>query len=238
LKDTVPLEERMNTKRPTIVATTAVALGALAGLLYNYGWHAGPTAGSQPGHRTMPGGEMGAREKGAKAVSPMPPRIKIATGEEVPTSPSDPRYDPTALTLAGYKAPQIFEAEPRDPIWAPQVERRLSSQFSSDLSVMVPLAHMTNLTCHTATCRLDFDAPKEGGQAVVRALQLAPAADTVTFDLRDHAGVLSGSMFLSFGENREPRKQEEVFGFARRDALARLKPGQGRLAGISKLPEK
>ena len=161
-------------------------------------------------------------------------------GATLPTEVTAPGYSAVKLLMGELQASQIHGNEPRAAEWAAIMESRIQQQTREDLGVMVPGAIVERTECRTNTCRVTVALPSDGQPGLVRrALQLAPMGDATAidgFDRVDADGKFRGTLYSFFDENRAPEKQAVVYAQQRRDTLQRLRPGQGRLRGISQVP--
>jgi hypothetical protein len=103
--------------------------------------------------------------------------------------PHAPDYDPSTLAQF-YAAAEIFDAEPRDPQWAPLVEATIGATMLEDLRVLVPAAVEPRFEARTRTCRLTWTGPPAVAETVnAIARELHPAA---------HHGFGPGALYLFF----------------------------------------
>jgi hypothetical protein len=75
-------------------------------------------------------------------------------------NPRAPEYNPVGLWKSGATGTEIFDAEPRLEPWATKVEAKLLPMMRADLAKLLPNVTNVDLECHTATCRVTYDGPK------------------------------------------------------------------------------
>jgi hypothetical protein len=129
-------------------------------------------------------GPPGMRTGAARA--PGAPTLLAATlpaaAAEVPDhealDPASPHYDPRRARPM-LKPVEIYLQEPRDPTWAPPVEKWLGDHLAADLARMVPDARDVAVDCRTRTCLIEWTGTPEADRQV-KALYLAlyAAAET------------------------------------------------------------
>jgi hypothetical protein len=97
----------------------------------------------------------------AAALAPPPPAPRLST------VPGDPGYDPVKVaTVLNVRSPEIFEAEPVDPRWAPQMRERIE-RWVRRVIQSEPSVELRDLSCRTASCKLVLVAPTR--EAIRRA---------------------------------------------------------------------
>jgi hypothetical protein len=140
----------MNRKTLYISVPLAVAVGILLALLQR--WRTpdpGNTRAHQPSPRTAAANNRAiAAEKGGRPTS-------------VPNLRTERRRPPTALELQdrNITLAQSYNAEPRDPTWAPAMESSLHSRFESALPDWLKKISVSDVECRTSTCRLVTNYP-------------------------------------------------------------------------------
>jgi hypothetical protein len=224
--------------RSVLGALLVMALGVLLAFVVPH-----RQSGQTSPARTVPTRPAPSTERGSGAPPDLAVRARTAATpalhvreDGVVTDPRARGYDAGVLLDIGLTADRIFAAEPRDVAWAPILEQRIAGQLQSDLAVMVPAASVSEVSCHTAVCRVDFSAPLADADRAVRAVQMVPFADRATFEMERAQGSLRGSMFLFYGESHDPTVQAGHYAEERRTRLRELVPGEGRLEGITRVP--
>jgi hypothetical protein len=112
------------------------------------------------------------REKAA----PKPPMFHEGT-PVIQDLPGAPGYDPTKFMHLVSQS-RVFEAEPRDPRWAPAVEAWMNQHLARDLSTILPEAKVT-VECRLTTCRWTWQGsdPQERIRWLQRTLYMGSVAE-------------------------------------------------------------
>lgn len=185
-----------------------------------------------------PSEPVGARSD--RGADPRPGAVKLRAAApaeaEVVTDPRSKGYDPTKLLDLGVRAAEIFAKESREAPWAEAFERPLQTALSSDLSVMIPGASVSEVTCRSTTCRVDFEAAEADGDRTMRAVQLVPLADRTAYEHEMVEGRFKGRMYLFYTDSHDPAVHQQRYADARKERLKEMVPGEGRLAGIQQIP--
>ncbi len=144
----------MNSRKQIGLGIVVVGAGALAGVL---------TRGAEGGRRerapadnrpfaALPGAPPPSRHPGPARSAP----VLASHAYSVPVSVGAPGYDPIKLGLAlGPRA--LFNQEPRDPSWAPAMERLMTPLVQKDLHG-IPGIRDVSVDCRTTGCRVSYTA--------------------------------------------------------------------------------
>ena len=162
------------------------------------------------------------------APRPVPP--EPAAAAEPPAPPTDAQplpadYDPNQLLAGGANPVELFLKEPRNPAWAPQVEKVIGKHISQDLEHLMPEAQGMGMSCHTLGCVVIVGAPPEHLAKVVIATKLVTLGPT-TIDLPpDEKG---RARWLFFTERRFASAQAFTTWYeeTRKRTLAAIKAGE------------
>jgi hypothetical protein len=157
----------MSPARRVVVALALFVAGVLAALIVRAFERSGRTGKAPPARlvarmdqlsrRTAPGASFAGGQR-------RPPKLLVpATGapSAMPeANPQAPGYDPVKLLY--FMVPtRIFSAEPRDPVWAEAVEKRLRPRLEKDLSTISPDISDVTMECRTSICRIAWKAPPD-----------------------------------------------------------------------------
>jgi hypothetical protein len=215
-----------------IVIATAGCLGVVAALLWPAAQHT--TRGKTVDH----GGDEKAPPEGGPP-RPAIARVKMAAASHqgVETRPGAAGYDPSGMQLAGVPSRSVFEAEPRDPGWASAIEASYAPQVAADLAVMLPGVAVQGLECRTNTCELKLELPESDLGPLMGVLSLVAYGDVNSIEQTStKEGRTMVSQYVTFQEHREPDAHARWYASNRRLFLSRARPGEGRLAGVARLP--
>lgn len=105
-----------------------------------------------------------------------PPVVEIEKGP-VSDDPAEPGYDPVKLSHLGMSSTEIYEREPRDPVWAAAMEARVRERLVHDLGIVQPSARPTSVECRTSTCRIVIEASEDLSESAQFTLQVLGNAD-------------------------------------------------------------
>jgi hypothetical protein len=89
-----------------------------------------------------------------------PPKLAVwAAARGTEANAAAPDYDPVELIERHQQSVRgIFQAEPRDHVWADAMEKGLRDPLLNDLAATVPGLTDLSVECHTTTCRFHWDA--------------------------------------------------------------------------------
>src|SRR5438067_12071222 len=88
-------------------------------------------------------------------------------------------YDPTVLATLNVPADQIFANEPRLPLWAGAMEKRIDDRLRGDLKHMLPSASLLGVVCHASSCEFRVAAPAADSDKAAMAVQFGVWGDEV-----------------------------------------------------------
>jgi hypothetical protein len=152
-----------------------------------------------------------------------PPRY-----DDIETDPQAERYNP--LTIAKIIGMQkLFDQEPRDPKWAPEMERKLGPPVISDVK-FVGKAKAVEIECRTSTCQIRWDGDAKAGDRVMAMLSVVYLGSAISRTGRGAAVVSfwgSGPQ-TKFDARRPADELASMIITNRKPMLENLRSGQGR----------
>jgi hypothetical protein len=113
---------------------------------------------------TKAGSTEEATARGGRPARLPPPRFVTAAPPEA--DPQAAGYDPLALIRNGEKSAQLFAREPRDPVWAPVVERGIQATLDRDFARMIPDVQDATVECRTTFCRIAWNTAPGAAEPV------------------------------------------------------------------------
>jgi hypothetical protein len=134
-------------------------------------------------------------------------------------------YDPTALADKGQEPLQIYLAEPRSPTWAPAVEEIIGGQLRRDLTKMVPETRELSITCHTLSCLILVDLPKDKLEAATQVMSLVTLGP-ITVNLGLSAAGRAQLLFLTDRHMADPAFFTGWYRRIRRQTLNDIRSGK------------
>ena len=157
----------LGVNRPVRIAwwTALAAAGFVAGL---------STRPAPPGHAAT------------HAVRPPPPVVEPEREPRPVAAPSarrlvaaratePPVADPIELSDLGVAPPEIFDAEPRDPDWAPGAEA--SARLEEYRAAMMPYLERSDVECRHSACRVMVEVPPDRETEAFSLIQAFPLGD-------------------------------------------------------------
>jgi hypothetical protein len=139
--------------------------------------------------------------------------------------PSAPGYDPTVLKMAmQVPVSAIFAREPRDPSWAPAVEKYLSRTLETDLRSVLPHAKFTFQTeCKFSTCMAQITFPDDLTETEQRAAAIVSQYSGIgdATEVKNSGKTMTLEMAIA-RDNREPGAMRETRASRRDQWVARL----------------
>lgn len=123
--------------------------------------------------RSTPGATSSSTSPGARTMRTlaMPRAPRSSTPEATGID------DPIALSNLGLPAREIFEGQPRDPVWAPAAERFLAERLAEYLAGMIPYATDTSIECRASVCKVAFQGPNDKLDEAFSLIQSFPLGD-------------------------------------------------------------
>jgi hypothetical protein len=173
--------------RRSALGGSAVIASAVAGLLFGLHLRANRVktlAGDVRENRPA-----GTDIDGTPAVRSSVPRFSVPAGDVQSagpiTDPRDKRYSAADLVGGNRAGVEVFAREPRDPVWAREMEQAMVRMVEGDLKALVPGATDLAVECRTQTCRIEVQAqnPDDAGK-IVFALQIGSLGKAVDFTNR------------------------------------------------------
>jgi hypothetical protein len=135
------------------------------------------TALDSPGARSSQAGA-----KTGKLPSSYPPSLAPSVGgPAVQNDPTRADYNPEKLALIGNSPEDIFEKEPVDAVWAPQMEGRFRALLERNLGSMFKEVGDATIECRTMSCRVTIDVSGDPADALVKRLQEVSLGPTLAF---------------------------------------------------------
>jgi hypothetical protein len=156
--------------------------------------------------------------------SPNPPRF-VGSNPAVQNDPTAPDYDAVKLLDLTNRAQDVYRAEPRDPLWAPQMEATLREKIVTEIGERAKHAEILSLECHTSTCRAVLDAGDDDtkrNQTMI-ALQEPPLASRTAFVADETAEGKTTVIFAVKPKYRSPAAYAEKYERDRKATLDRLR---------------
>jgi hypothetical protein len=140
------------------------------------------------------------------ALEPVAPRLSVVPGE--------PGYNPVKVaTVLHRRSPDIFEAEPVDPQWAPRMQERIE-RWVRRVIQSDPSVELRDLSCRTASCKMVLVAPTmESIRRANKALYASNEANLMGVVGVDHGpDGYSRPFYLFFSAWRSIEAHEKQFG--------------------------
>jgi hypothetical protein len=175
----------------------------------------------------------------ARSEHARPPsfRSQASTASGLITDPKAPGYDPFMLAQAGVPEPEIFAAEPRDPIWAPAMEANLRGLIEGDLAALAPGAKLKALECRTLSCELSVGGDDESLKIAASALQIGAISRRMRFGKNTKDGGGFDVTLIMDGEVRDPTNWVKLVSQSRQRHLAALRAsGEKTLYNLTAVP--
>jgi hypothetical protein len=134
----------------------------------------GPESASQVAEHSAAGPNVGTRRRPPSFNSPGF-KSSGTVEDSLSADPASPAYDALALTMVkGYTGRQIFDLEPRDPVWAKNTETLIDKQLTSDFARAIPVVKEIKSECKQSSCRIEIRLPEPVDPLVRKqALELA-----------------------------------------------------------------
>jgi hypothetical protein len=225
-----------------LLALLAIIAGVLAALVGHRGAHTSPAPAVARGASgsMRPPTERAGRpdQRGLQAKRTLAPPVFVAkSASPVQNDPLAPDYDPVKLGLATHAFRQLFDAEPRNPVWAPKMEEqalRLAHQILDHLEYL----DMKGIECHTSTCVLTFSYPEDKDREVgflSQNMGLAPV--TTSYGSEHTGGIVTESLELLYpAELKDPASLQQS-GQAQREKTLKWLKQEGAKHGVRPPPQ-
>jgi hypothetical protein len=200
----------------------AVALAVCLVIGLWLGWKAAappPGKGAAAPDPPMPETTNGAQHSRPPIFHPQPANL----GAGIITDPKAAGYDPFRLAQAGVPEPQIFAAEPRDPVWAPAMEANLKRLIERDLAALAPGAKLGAVECHTLSCKLAVGGDDTSLKVAASALQIGSLARQMMFGKNARDGGAFEVTLIMDGEVRDPANWVRLVSQSRERHLAAIR---------------
>jgi hypothetical protein len=143
--------------RTGLLAGVGLLFGMIAGLIAYWPtastvlsrWKARQAGVAQQDAPGSPG------KRGSPGARNLPAFVQVPGPKTVENDPASPSYDPTTLLVATRYVPKpIFDAEPRDEVWASAIEPRVKRRLEREIAHRAPGVSFKGLDCRTLSCRL------------------------------------------------------------------------------------
>jgi len=100
---------------------------------------------------------------------------------------------------------QIFDAEKKDPVWAPEMEGRVRSDLERDFKTIGAEAEIKSLDCRTTTCRFTIEAKDKRSLMIADDFaQNFARGDYIAHDFSEDHGDLELVLLYGFSKERRP----------------------------------
>ena len=184
---------------------------------------------SSGGPERGPGGRSARRIPRAVSFEPQGDSYTLAR------DPNDPHYDPSALVMAmNMRAADLFKAEPRDPRWAPALERRIEEVLTNDFSSVFPgQSFGVKSRCASSTCMIEVELPPEISQAERLAAVILPQWASLGTSVEMEASVDKLHFGMTFSKDRHALAEFERSMIEERNGIVRKLQG----SDLSKVPD-
>jgi hypothetical protein len=160
-------------KKLFLPVTVGVLLGVLGKLAFRRAEVADPAGDSPAGKPALVQGSAGERK--ASNQSRIPGFVTTKPLDRVPGSPG---YDPVRF-MSVMPVTDLFDQEPRDPVWAPAMEQGLLAMLKRDLA-RLQAARDVAVECRTTGCRFSWNPDDD------------PNLKTLNFLIQLYSGAGSG----------------------------------------------
>jgi hypothetical protein len=162
----VELLEQLNSYPKATLSRLGLAAAVIGGLLFGLGsaalWgtrarYAGDWAPLTPGAD---------RSRGAQDYADRVARFKREYALFERKKAQEPPHKPVPIglrlgRLLKIRSGEIYNAEQRDPVWAPAMERQLEARFSPEVFNRWPGLKAPDIECRTSTCRIEVEYTRE-----------------------------------------------------------------------------
>lgn len=204
-----------------VVAAAAIVLGVLLFIRRTPPARDGAVASSRPEvpSPAPPGGGRPAP----------PPSFKTSpAGDDIETDPRTDRYNPLVIAkVIGMK--RLFDQEPRDEQWAPEMERRLGPPLVSDVK-FVGRTKEAEIECRTSTCEIRWEGDGKAADRIMAMLTMVYMGAAISRTGRGSAVVTfwGAPPQSRFNARRPAEELASMIITNRRPMLEHLRSGEGR----------
>ncbi len=145
---------------------TRLAVAAVFGVACGAAWHSTEKAQESTARIRQPVGKEQAdnqlSDHATLARKHMPAIVRVKSQSLVEDDPTKANYDPTKLLLVlDMPIGEIHESEPRDSLWASEMEVALERYVTDSTKQDFPNSELVSVECRSASCKTHLTVPDD-----------------------------------------------------------------------------